>query len=115
MVPFQGESAPSSVAVYSTCTFWSFAFTWSTVAVTLLPLNVYVAVLLLFPSSAGSNFDFAVFSFHVPANDCVGCATTEFGSAAAMSTRLIRAARRCMDIFVTSLIGLAPRRPRHAA
>jgi hypothetical protein len=50
----------------------------------------------------GSYFDFAAFSFQVPANDSGACAATEFGRAAAMSTRLIRTARRCADMFVTS-------------
>ena len=88
--------------MYSTSTFCPLTFIWSTAAVTLLALKVYVTVPLLFASSAGSYFDFVAFSFQVPANDSGACAATEFGTAAAVSTRLIRAARRCMDMFVTS-------------
>src|SRR5678816_3386732 len=98
IVPFHGLSAPSSVAVYSTWTFRSLALTWSMLAVTLLSLKVYVVVPLLLASAAGSYFDFAAFSFQVPARDSVACAATAPGRAAAMSTRLTRAARRCVDI-----------------
>src|SRR6476620_6039080 len=67
-------------------------------AVTLLSLNVYVVVPLLLASDAGSYFDFAAFSFQVPANDSVPCAATALGRAAVMSRRLISATRRCVDM-----------------
>src|SRR6476660_47545 len=79
-------------------------------AVTLLPLNVYVVVPLLRASDAGSYFDFATFSFQVPANGSAPCAASAPGRAAAIITRLTSATRRCVDIRSLSVELLRRRR-----